>query len=103
MLQLRWRLGMNRETFARLVPLSTRSLASIEQGESLSESIARRLTELRRVLDALSEIVAEDAVGDWLLHPNDAFGGLKPLEVIERGEVDRIWRMIYLLRSGTPG
>jgi hypothetical protein len=34
--------------------------------------------------------------------PNEAFGGLKPLEVIERGEIDRIWQMIHLLRSGTP-
>jgi hypothetical protein len=27
-------------------------------------------------------------------------GGLKPIEVIERGEVDRIWQMIFFLRSG---
>ena len=27
---------------------------------------------------------------------------LKPIEVIERGEVDRAWQMIFLLRSGTP-
>jgi hypothetical protein len=34
--------------------------------------------------------------------PNDAFDGLKPLEVIECGEVDRIWQMIIILRSGVP-
>jgi len=34
--------------------------------------------------------------------PTDAFDGLKPLEVIERGEVDRLWRMIYLLEAGLP-
>jgi hypothetical protein len=28
------------------------------------------------------------------------FDGLKPIEVIERGEVDRIWQMIVYLRSG---
>jgi hypothetical protein len=27
---------------------------------------------------------------------------LKPLEVIDRGEGDRIWSMIYFLRSGVP-
>jgi hypothetical protein len=31
---------------------------------------------------------------------NEAFGGLKPLKVIERGEVDRLWTMIYHLESG---
>ena len=36
-------------------------------------------------------------------HPERlAKGGLKPIEVIERGEVDRIWQMIYYLRSGVP-
>jgi hypothetical protein len=34
---------------------------------------------------------------------NHAFGGLKPLEVIERGEIDRLWNMVYELRSGMPG
>jgi transcriptional regulator with XRE-family HTH domain len=100
LLRLRSRLGLNRETFARLLPVSTRSLASIEHGESPSPPVTRRLTEICRVVDALSEVIEEDAVGRWMLEPNDAFDGLKPIEVIERGEIDRIWRMVYLLRSG---
>jgi hypothetical protein len=28
---------------------------------------------------------------------------LKPIEVIERGEIDRLWEMVYRLRSGIPG
>jgi hypothetical protein len=39
---------------------------------------------------------------EWLTTPNEAFGDLKPIEVIERGEVDRIWRMIYYIESGQP-
>jgi len=39
-------------------------------------------------------------LGKWLETPNSAFGGLRPLEVIERGESDTIWQMIYFLRSG---
>jgi len=31
-----------------------------------------------------------DYVATWLESPNPAFGGLKPLEVVERGEIDRI-------------
>jgi hypothetical protein len=30
------------------------------------------------------------------------FAGLKPLEVLERGEIDRLWEMYYRLRSGMP-
>jgi transcriptional regulator with XRE-family HTH domain len=101
-LRLRDRLGMNRETFARLVPMSTRNLANIEGGKRPSANVLRQLQELRRVVDALSEVIQKDAIGPWLEQPNSAFDGLKPIEVIERGEVDRIWQMIYYLRSGVP-
>ncbi|MFO0865772.1 MAG: antitoxin Xre/MbcA/ParS toxin-binding domain-containing protein [Gemmataceae bacterium] len=40
-------------------------------------------------------------MGSWLQTPNETFDGLKPLEVIDRGESDRLWQMIYFLRSGT--
>lgn len=103
-LVLREQLGMTRDTFARMLPVSTRSLADIEAGKQPpSEATTRRLTELQRLTDALGEVIRPEAVGDWLKLPNAAFDGLKPLEVIDRGETDRIWRMIYLLRSGTPG
>jgi Protein of unknown function (DUF2384) len=51
---------------------------------------------------ALTEVLKSESIEQWLLTPNDAFGNLTPLEVIERGESDRIWSMIYFLRSGAP-
>jgi hypothetical protein len=93
---------MNRETFARMVPMSTRNLASVEAGKRPSPAVLRQLKELRRVVDALAEVIQREAIGPWLVQPNDAFEGLKPIEVIERGEVDRIWQMIFYLRSGVP-
>jgi hypothetical protein len=34
--------------------------------------------------------------------PCEELGSLKPVEVLERGEVDRLWRMVYLMGSGMP-
>ena len=102
MLGLRSQLGLNRETFARLLPVSTRSLASLEHGQRPNETVARRLNEIRRVVEALSEVVNKETIGPWILQPNQAFDGLKPIEVIERGEMGRIWQMIFPLRAGTP-
>jgi len=102
LLGLRERLGMNRETFARLIPISVRHLANLESGQAPTENVQRRLTELRRVIQALSEVIQKEALGPWMTQPNEAFDGLKPIEVIERGEVDRIWQMIYYVRSGLP-
>ncbi len=58
------------------------------------------MTEVQRITDALRELVAEDAVGPWLETPNKAFDGANPLELIERGETDRTWQVIFTLRSG---
>jgi len=61
------------------------------------------MAEISRLQQALSGVLDAGFIGEWLKTPNPAFADLKPLEVIERGEVDRIWRMIYELESGTPG
>ncbi len=66
----------------------------------MSEPGLRRIKELDRFRDRLSEVVDEDVIPSWLETPNDAFGGLKPLEAIERGEIDRLWNMIFYLESG---
>ena len=88
--------------FAKLLPVSVRSLATLESGATPTEVVARRLNELRRLTNALSEVIKKEALGSWLQTPNEAFDGLKPVEVIDRGEIDRLWSMIYFLRSGVP-
>lgn len=59
--------------------------------------------EIARLHKALGEVVNADAIGPWLVTPNEAFGGLKPVELIERGEIDRLWEMVYRWQSGVPG
>jgi hypothetical protein len=63
----------------------------------------RRLKELERFRARLSEVVQADSIPAWLDTPNRAFSGLKPVEGIERGEIDRLWNMIFYLESGVPG
>jgi hypothetical protein len=60
----------------------------------------RRIRETERFQERLTERVQPDAIPEWLDTPNDAFDGLKPIEVIERGEIDRLWSMIFYLESG---
>jgi len=101
-IELRKRLQLTQSVFARLLPVSVRSLATLESGSPPSDVVARRLNELRRLANALTEVIKPESLGRWLQTPNEAFDGLKPLEVIDRGESDRIWSMIYFLRSGVP-
>ena len=100
--EMRQRLRMNQTVFARLLPVSVRSLATLESGTPPTDVVARRLVELKRLVKALSEVMQLESIGTWLQTPLDAFDGLKPIEVIDRGEIDRLWSMIYDLRSGVP-
>jgi DNA-binding XRE family transcriptional regulator len=98
---LRKEFGLTRKTLARMAGLSDRTLATWEDGGEISEASERLVTPVKRLLYALAEVVDKNAISAWLEKPNEAFGGLKPLEVMERGETDRLWRMIYFMGSGT--
>lgn len=99
---LREGFGLNRRLFARLAGFSERAIAGWEGDGRQSSSSRQRLRELQRLQRALADVMEPSRIGEWLQTPGEAFDGLKPLEVIERGEVDRLWRMIFYLESGTP-
>jgi hypothetical protein len=87
----------------RLTGFSTRSVAKWSQGETPSPKQEKALVEMDRLLDALARVMEPAQVGHWLKQPSQAFDGSTPLQVVERGELDRIWRMLYDLESGQPG
>ena len=94
--------GLKREELGRLTGFSLRALAEWASGKLPSQPAKRRLQEVRRLLDALAEIVKRESIPKWLHQPNAAFGRLTPLQVIELGEIDRLWGMVYDLGSGQP-
>lgn len=102
-LELRYLLGMAREAFGRLVDISVRAIAGVELTRKRVEKLQRNYIEVKRLCDSLSEVIDPASLGEWFDTPNEGFGGSKPIEVIERGEIDRLWEMFYRLRSGMPG
>lgn len=87
----------------RLTGFSPRSVAKWSQGAPPSAKQEKALVETDRLLDGLARVMKPAQVGRWLRQPNTAFDGSTPLQVVERGEIDRIWRMLYDLESGQPG
>ncbi|MGK0464089.1 MAG: hypothetical protein ACJAT5_000496 [Lentimonas sp.] len=79
---------------------SPRAVAKWAAGDKPSAAAQKQLKELVRLFGALSNIMQTDYVGEWLKTANPAFENSTPLQVIERGEVDRIWNMIYHLQTG---
>lgn len=91
-----------RPDLTRMTGYSLRSVDKWAAGEVPGEATQRRLREIGRLFEGLSEIMEASYVGKWLKAPNEAFDGSTPLQVIERGETDRIWRMIFIVESGEP-
>ena len=101
-LELRDVLAMARPMFGRVVDVSERTIADAESGKT-AKKLMRNYNEVYRLVEALSEVVDRESLGLWFRTPNDSFDGLKPLEVIERGEIDRLWNMVFQLQTGMPG
>jgi len=91
-----------RPDLTRLTGYSQRAVDKWAAGDKPSAAAKKHLKEICRLFDALADLMETDYVGEWIKAPNEAFDSSTPLQVIERGEVDRIWRMIYQLETGGP-
>jgi len=94
---------MARPIFSRVVNVSERTIAKVEAQSQTATKLQRPYNEVYRLLEALDDVIDANSLGNWFQSPNEAFEGLKPLEVIERGEIDRLWTMVFELQSGMPG
>lgn len=102
--RLRTDFGLSQGLIVRLSGYSPRAIANWEAGSKATEPAARKFTELQRLFEAIASLTKDPReVAHWMQEPNPAFDGSTPLQVIERGETDRLWRMIYFLESGEPG
>ena len=91
------------DTFTRLVGASRRTVAAWLTGNPPNRANQRNVSEMSRIFGALAEVVPASQIGPWLDTPNPAFEGSTSLQVIERGESDRLWQMVWELRMGNSG
>ena len=102
---LRRRHSLSQALLARLLDVSLRTLSGAESGAAASAAIPprmrRSLTQVARLCAALTEAMRPAFVGQWLDRPNELLGCLKPVEAIERGQLDLVWQVAEGLRSGS--
>jgi hypothetical protein len=94
-LELRSLLAMSRDDFCRLLNVSVRTLAEVEYCRNQGEKLRRPYAELARLCRALSQLMPIDAIRSWFSLPGARSNGLKPFELIERGEIDRLWQLVF--------
>ena len=94
---------LTRAMLSDLTGMTFRSPTKSRRRLSLSKKQEKALSELDRLLVALSRIMQPTEIGPWLVRPHPAFDKRSPLNLVQDGEKDRIWRMLYDLSSGQPG
>lgn len=95
--------SFKRDTISRMTSYTPRTVAAWATGTPLKGAAVQKVTELKRLTKALEQLVEPSSIGPWFMEPNASFNGSTPAQLVERGEADRIWRMIHLLESGQPG
>lgn len=99
---VRQRHGISQVLMGRLLDVSLRTVSGAESNAAAPAQLRRNLIQAARLCQALAEAMEPSFVGHWLDQPNDMLGGLKPIEVIERGQIDLVWQVVEGLRSGSP-
>lgn len=101
--ELRTRYGFKQAEMQRVIGISLRNLSALETSEKqLSPQDRRRLREIETLLNELSEVIEPSQVHRWMTQPNNYFDGATPLQMIERGDVEQIWRLVLRLQHGIP-
>jgi hypothetical protein len=79
-----------------------RTVSASESAVVVPSQLRRSFTQTSRLCVALAEAMDASFVGHWLDQPNEMLAGLKPVEAIERGQIDLVWQVAEGLRSGSP-
>ena len=93
--------GISQALLARLLDVSLRSVSANESRLAAPSKIHRSLIQTRRLCAALADAMDPSFVGSWLDQPNAMLENLKPVEAIERGQLDLVWQLVEGLRSGS--
>ncbi|MGA7127972.1 MAG: hypothetical protein WBZ19_16790 [Chthoniobacterales bacterium] len=95
--------GMNYDMLAKALSVSRRSISGWLSGQEPERINRVRINEFGRLVAELRTIVKPERLKAWWNQPVANFAGSTPLQVLERGEIDRLWRMIWEIREGNSG
>jgi putative toxin-antitoxin system antitoxin component (TIGR02293 family) len=85
---------------ARVIGISTRSVARWQAGEVAAETSSERLLELKAVLDLARRVLGDGSARQWLHAPVPDLHYEKPLDLIAAGQS---WRVVDVLLAFAEG
>lgn len=68
----------------------------------MSPLATRVFLEVKALIGRLSALSEPSEFQGWLTQPNPAFGGSSPIQLIQNGQMYRLWELVFRIESGNP-
>jgi DNA-binding XRE family transcriptional regulator len=103
--QVRLSLGISRDRMGRLLEVTAKTIGRLEDENRLpaQPAVATRLAKLKELTDLGLLVYTPDGFARFVATPLPVFGGLNALQLIERGEVERVFAELASTYEGVPG
>jgi hypothetical protein len=102
--QVRLTLGVSRDRMGRLLEVTAKTVARLEDENRLpaQPAVATRLAKLKELTDLGLLVYTPDGFVRFMATPLPVFDGLTALQLIERGEVERVFAELAATYESVP-
>jgi DNA-binding XRE family transcriptional regulator len=102
--RVRAALAISRERMARLLDVTAKTIARLEEQDRLpsSPAVASRLAQIEEIVDLGLGVFTPVGFTQFMSRPFPAFRGLTALQLIERGETEQVVGALVSLHDGNP-
>jgi DNA-binding XRE family transcriptional regulator len=103
-LQVRLALGVSRDRMGRLLEVTSKTIRRLEDQHRLpaQPATATRLAKLKELTDLGLLVYTPDGFARFMATPLPVFDGLTGLQLVERGEVKRVFAELASTYEGVP-
>jgi transcriptional regulator with XRE-family HTH domain len=97
-------LGISRERMARLLDVTAKTVARLEESDRLpaQPAVATRLAQIQEIVDLGLTVFGPEGFARFMATPFPAFRSLTALQLIERGETEQVYGALASLFEGAP-
>lgn len=101
---LRAAFGISRDRMSRLLQVTPKTVERLEEAGRLPSNplAATRLARIHEIVDLGLLVYTADGFRQFMATPLPVFGGLSALQLLERGETERVFGTLAADYEGTP-
>ena len=102
--QVRLTLGISRDRMGRLLEVTSKTIGRLEDERRLpaQPAVATRLARLKELTELGLLVYTPEGFARFMSTPLPTFSGLTALQLIERGEIERVFAELAATYEGVP-